>query len=276
MLHCFLHRVVLKHGPYSGAIWHTYIIDHLWRVQNNCRRSSSDASQKLDSGAGAERRTRRRLDAGVLVRRARMAGRLVLFNGLELTDEAPGLVGRYRQLRSGAWQAARVLLYVYGSFPRLWSPSEASETGAFQYKWRSWVEALEQMAPDSGAWAALAAHLVSPLSPPTTHALVGDIARAVIELAMRDAEIERNALRPNPAQLPPYIAADARPAAGSADEQAFMSRIRSAAGYDPRVRRVEKRIYHALVAKNAAVVHAISETALPTSSVHEVLREGRF
>lgn len=205
-----------------------------------------------------------------------MATRVLLFNGLELTDEAPGLVGRYRQLRTGAWLAARVLLYVYVSFPRLWRPGDVTESGSFQYKWRAWVDALEQMSPGVGAWAALATHLVSEQSPPATHTLIADIARASIELAMRDAEIERNALRAAPTALPPYVPVDARPAVGSADEQAFMSRIRSAAGYEPRVRRVEKCIYRSLVAKNASVVLAISEAAPQSCSVHEVLQAGRF
>eukprot|EP00171_Calliarthron_tuberculosum_P015520 IDg15520t1 len=158
-------------------------------------------STSLNAVNASERRARTR--TGVASTHGQiMPMRIVLFNGLELTDEAPGLVGRYRQLRTGAWLAARVLLYVYVSFPRLWRPGDVTDSGSFQYKWRSWVDMLEQMAPGAGAWSALAAHLVSAQSPPATHTLVSDIARASIELAMRDAEIERNSLRAVPTELP--------------------------------------------------------------------------
>jgi len=200
---------------------------------------------------------------------------LVLFNGLQVTDDAPGEVNRYRQLRPGSWLAARILVYVYPSFPQLWTPmaqlsrtgTDTGSTGAFQYKWRTWVNALESMPKNCGAWTVLAARLAEI---GTTSSQISDISRAIMELSMRDAEIQRN-----PKQLEAYKEKDVF-GITTVEEQAIMSRIRSATGYAPRLRRVEKCIYRALAVFNVQIVHAIASVSPPKCSVFEVLNEARF
>lgn len=151
-----------------------------------------------------------------------------------------------------------------------------------------------------GAWAALA-HRLADVG--TTHWQVQDIARAIIELAMRDAEIQRNALRDDPTSLPPYMICtndafeldtstapsvpenDASTNAtangvgtcnSNSDEQAFIARIRSATSYQPRVRRVELCIYRALARKNILLVHAVAAGTPDSCCVHQVIQEGSF
>jgi len=217
---------------------------------------------------------------------------LVLFNGLEVTDDPPGEVNR-RQLTPGSWLSARILVYVYPTFPQLWSPGfgssptpgagasnninisiDESEVGSeehvdigFQYKWRKWVEALEAMPKNSGAWVILSRHLAAA---GTTVKQVRDISRAVMELCMRDAEIQRN-----PIHLNVYKEKDVVLPI-TTEEQGIMSRIRSATGYEPRLKRVEKCIYSALAAFNIAIVHTMAENAPDKCAVRDVVNESRF
>lgn len=205
---------------------------------------------------------------------------LVLFNGLEVTDHPPGEVGRYRQLMPGSWLSARILVYVYPSFPQLWSPAsgasgssssalpdECDEGTGFQYKWRRWVESLEAMPKNSGAWVILSRHLATV---GTSSGQVSDISRAIMELCMRDAEIQRN-----PSRLMVYKAKDTVLPI-TPEEQGIMTRIRSATGYEPRLRRVEKCIYLALAAYDTAIIHQIAENAPDNCAVRDVVIESRF
>lgn len=187
-------------------------------------------------------------------------------------------------MRPGSWVSARVLTYVYRSFPDLWTPelefdpnNSQNECTTFSYRWRAWVEKLERMDKQRGAWAVLAERLAY-LG--TTHGQVQDIAKAIIELAIRDAEILRNALRPNPLPLPAYRVSyhDDTPfdQIPNTVEQAFMARIRSATGYQPRLRRVEKCIYTALAICNVSIIHAIAAMAPKKSPVFDIIREATF
>ncbi len=95
-----------------------------------------------------------------------MSDTVALFNGMHCTDTPPGQVGRYKHLRPGSWVSARLLTYVFTSFPRLWSSGSRSarqeaDDDNFQYNWRGWVSALEHMRKESGAWAVLAKYLVT-------------------------------------------------------------------------------------------------------------------
>lgn len=231
------------------------------------------------------------------------SNRLVLFNGLELNDEPPGYsVTRYHHFQSGAWLTARILVYCYTSFPPLWVPAQTTpeptpamaaaamsnpNNPSLAYRWRSWVEQLETMDKQVGSWAVVAERLSES---GTTHEQVRDIARAVIELAVRDAEIERNAYREHPIPIPPFqttqttqtstptpLAPPTRTRQNiNAHEQNLMARIRSATAYEPRVGRVEKCIYRALALKNVLLIHAVAANAPQDSSVHQVIQEGGF
>ncbi len=199
-----------------------------------------------------------------------MQREVVLFNGLAATDDPPGEVGRYRQLRAGAWLAGRLLVYTYPSFPRLWERNvEEANDDNFQYKWRHWVDAVQRMPLNDGSWDVLAQR-VSEVG--TTHGQISDIARAVIELVMRDAEIDRNSLRLRPKYLPPYVASTSNVIrANTTDEQQFMSKVRSATGYEPRLRKIELCIYRALRARNEQLVQIIADGAPRDCAVHEAL-----
>ncbi len=201
----------------------------------------------------------------------------MLFNGMQCTDLPPGQVGRYKHLRPGSWVSARLLTYVFNSFPRLWSSYSRSarqeaNDDSFQYNWRGWVSSLEHMRKETGAWAVLAKYLVS-RSSGVTYKDVTHIARAIIELAMRDAEIERNTLRNAPLRLPLHT--NKRSSISGTDEQNFMARARSAVGYEPRVQKIEKCIYKALVWRDASVVFRISQEAPANCVVHSVVRGAR-
>lgn len=201
-----------------------------------------------------------------------MANTLVLFNGLQLNDHPPGQTSRTKHLRPGAWVAARLLVYVFPSFPRLWRPTARAghdaRSSTFQHNWRDWVSRLEGARKDSGAWAALARFLAH-RSPSISHGDVRDIACAVIELAMRDAEIELNLYRPAPKRFEAY--AIRRAPGGGSEEQALMSKIRSAAGYAPRVAKIEKCIYRALVYCDATLVFRMAQGAPRDSVVRAVI-----
>lgn len=218
---------------------------------------------------------------------------LVLFNGLRLNDSPPGRVRRYKALRTGAWKAARVLIYVYPSFPRLWATdapqqrySDANDP-AFQYRWISWSARLTAMPKNSGAWKELAKVISGPT---LDYRDVADVAKAIIELAVRDAEIERNSYRNSPRHIPAYVqfaslcviaSTDhpiliyrywSNPAASAEqtrEEQALMGRIRRAITNNSRI--VEKCIYEALACRDATVVHRIAQTAPQGNPVFSAL-----
>ncbi len=190
---------------------------------------------------------------------------LVLFNGLQITDSPPGQVGRYKSRRPGSWQCARILLYVYASsFPRLWTASSVASrrqdanNSSFQYRWTVWLSALSSMRKDTGAWAMLANHLVTTAAG-VDHRTITDIAKAVIELALRDAEIERNAYASHPRYIAAYWVAGGSNSNHCREEQAFMGRVRRAIANNER--EVERCIYAALACCDASVVHRIAARA---------------
>lgn len=196
---------------------------------------------------------------------------VTLFNGVQVTDSSPGQVRRYRSRRPGAWQAARILLYTYSSFPRLWSPDRATRTrdaenAAFQYRWTTWLSALRSLRKDRGAWAVLAGHLCTRA---ITHRDITDIAKAVIELTVRDAEIERNSYRRAPRDLATSWRSGTSSSAHAQEEQRFMGRVRRAATNNHAA--VEKFIYEAIAYRDASVVHRIAQNAPAGCAVFSAL-----
>lgn len=212
-----------------------------------------------------------------------MAGNLVLFNGVQVSDSPPGQVGRYKRLRAGAWQSARILLYVYASFPRVWPAGTQSSrrtdanNQTFQYRWTNWVRTLTNMRKDCGSWAKLANHLISKHGSRLSFKDVADTAKAIIELAVRDAEIERNSYSSQGSSLTPYWSGGGGGGASSSSssrnhlqaEQAFMGRVRRAVSNHSAS--IERCIYSALACKNASVVHNIARTAPRGNAAHSVL-----
>lgn len=95
-----------------------------------------------------------------------------------------------------------------------------------------------------------------------SRAWISDIARAAIQLAMRDAEMERNAVPARPCELVVHRNPDNLPLEGSSsDEKAFYKKICPATGYERRVRRMEMFIYRALAACNVDVVRVVATGA---------------
>ncbi len=138
------------------------------------------------------------------------------------------------------------------------------------------MAALESMRKDRTSWAVLAKYLVTRPGG-VNHKDVSDIARAIIELAMRDAESERNACRSAPLRIPSHAhKGSGSGASGSTDEQHFMTRVRAAVGYEPRSAKVERCVYRALVWRDAAVVLRMAQRAPANSVVHSVVKDGRF
>ncbi len=178
----------------------------------------------------------------------------MLDNGISLTNSPPGNVGRYINLQPGAWLAARILLYKFSSFPRLWSPGpdalNEAGNGSFQYNWVGWIERLDTMRKDVGPWREAAIFLAS-MTQPVTHRTIEDMTKAIIELALRDAEIERAAFRTADPLVPVRLT----------NERAFMARVRTATTYRPRSQRIERHLYRALEACDASLLRRIVNEA---------------
>ncbi len=203
---------------------------------------------------------------------------LILFNGLQVDDSPPGCVGRYRQLVPGAWVFARVLIYAFRSFPILWSPDSKDDPDETMYSYKTWVTELEEMDGHEGSWAVLARYLSQSQDRiDLSHEFVTDLCRAVVELVTRDAEIERNAYRARPLQLQECREkSEKKSQIDAGDEQAFMGKVRSAIGYKPRLKRIEKCVYRALVAVDVSIAHRIAKDAPEDCIVHQIVAQGRF
>lgn len=122
------------------------------------------------------------------------------------------------------------------------------------------------MRTDAGPWrdAALA---VAALPVHVTAATVEDAAKAVIELALRDAEVERAALRP---PVGPAAAAEI------ADERAFMARARTATTYAPRATAIQRCFFTAIEACNASLLQRIADESPPEHIVRTIIQNGGF
>lgn len=205
---------------------------------------------------------------------------IALFNGLQVDDSPPGTVGRYVTLQPGTWFFARVLLYSYRSFPLLWTPPESREHyhDKSNLSYKDWVLKLEKMNLEEGAWAVFARQLSRFRNEiDLSHQFVTDLCGAIIELATRDAEIERNVYRSIPLQLRACRDKDEDTAPrNSEDERVFMGKVRSAIRYQPRVRRIEECVYRALVVVDVSMAHSIARNAPDYCPVHKIVAEGIF
>lgn len=198
---------------------------------------------------------------------------VVLFNGVRFNDQAPGRVRRYRPLRSGAWKAGRILLYVFpSSFPSLWKPTSATHgvrdanDPGFRYRWTTWKSKVDRLPKDRGSWRELARFITGPT---LDHHDVGDVAKAIIELTVRDAEIERFSYRATPSVINPFWASSAASATDQVrEEQALMGRVRRAVTNNSKF--IEKCIYQALASYDATVVQRIKQRAPADCAVHSL------
>lgn len=196
---------------------------------------------------------------------------VVLPNGLVLTDNAPGNTRRNSPLRPGAWKCARILLYSFMTFPRLWACDREgaqleAESASFSYSWVDWVEKLEKLPKSNGSWRELAKALDN-MGPNLSIKLVEDIVKAITELVLRDAETERFSYRHSrvvqanshtytPVSIP--------------NESQLLTRARTAAQYIPRTMRLQRYIYEAIAAYNAPRLHQIAESAPQSCVIHSV------
>lgn len=188
-------------------------------------------------------------------------------NGIELHDEPAGNVQRYSHICAGAWQAARVLLYTFVGFPALWNPDTLSTAGAFQHNWVGWLAQLESMEKNTGPWRECAVYLARAHSDKLNTRMILHITRAVIELSLRNAEFARCAYRASTTgdatHMQPILT----------DERTLMGRIRTAASYRPRVLTIERHLYRALEASDAALLHRIAAAASTEHHVHDLLSD---
>lgn len=204
---------------------------------------------------------------------------IVLFNGLQLDDKPPGSVRRYRQSCQGAWLFARVLIYAFRSFPILWSPNDADDADECVYSFKNWLSQVEQMNFAKGSWALMARQLQQYQQHINlNHDFITDLCRAIIELAIRDAEIERNCYRARALHLRQCSLKNESTSCNdsSADETAFMARVRSAIGYKPRLKRIERCVYRAVVAVDVSIAYEIAKEAPDDCTVHEIVAQGGF
>lgn len=201
-----------------------------------------------------------------------MSSSIVLFNGVRIDDSPPGRVRRYRNLSPGAWGAARLLLYMHRSFPRVWANRSAAQgrqdanNPSFRYATSVWIARLERMPKTSGTWKELARFISDP---GLNRQDVTDIAKAIIELAVRDAEIERNSYRNDPRPIAPVWSNGSSNTEHVQAEQRLMGRVRRAVASNHR--EVEKLIYQSLAAHDATVVHRIAQTAPTHHPVFQAL-----
>lgn len=199
---------------------------------------------------------------------------IVLFNGVVVSDSPPGQVGRYKSRRPGSWQSARLLLYMFPSFPRLWIHDSSggarrdADVPTFQYRWTSWVSSVNAMHKDRGAWALLAAHMAS-AGIRLSHRDVTDVAKATIEFALRDAETERNSYSSRPRCLAVFWPLGATNSTHIQEEQVFMGKVRRAISNNERA--IERCIYHALASHDGSIIHRISRGAPASCVVNSML-----
>ena len=205
---------------------------------------------------------------------------ILLPNGLNLNDRAPGQVRRYGStaMEPGAWLAARLLLYNFMTFPRLWRGDNPRATADaenvnFQYSWSTWLEALDAMPKDRGSWRELSKYLVD-FKTRISHKTVLDVCKAVMELALRDAESERMAYRIF--QGGNNSNNSRRRLSAIEVERDLMARFRVAAAYIPRVARLQECIYHAIAAYSSPTLQHIAASAPGNDPVHKVVRGHRF
>lgn len=200
---------------------------------------------------------------------------MVLFNGTVVGDAPPGQVGRYKSRRVGSWQSARLLIYMFPSFPRLWAHDSGAgarrdaDASSFQYRWTAWVASVGAMRKDRGAFALLSAHLAAALGARISHRDIGDVAKATIELVLRDAEAERNAHASRPRSLAVFWPAGATNTAHMREEQAFMGKVRRAIANNERS--IERCLYQALAAHDGSIIHRIARGAPSNCAVHSLL-----
>lgn len=212
------------------------------------KRARADSSSVADRADGSE-------DSGDKPASPEL---IVLPNGLELHDRPAGTVQRYNHLVTGAWQAARILLYTFIGFPALWTPGglvATTDMEPFQHNWVAWLKRLDTMEKHAGPWRECAVYLVRVHRDKLNTTMIEHITKAIIELALRDAEFARVAYRT------PGIASHPQAPACLTDERALMGRIRTAAQYRPRVLAIEKHLYRALEAADAALLQRIASNA---------------
>ena len=164
----------------------------------------------------------------------------------QFSDEPPGFVSRRYRPQSGTFCSARILLRPSSGF-RLWNKSgqeaiaDANRT-LYRYAWRAFTDELEASDKSIGSWRQLA-YYVSAKFPIITNTVLNDIANAIIEIALRDAEFARLAFRD-----PPYcgIRPGEEDVSAHDRDELTMTRVRSACGYLPRKMKMVEFIQEAL------------------------------
>lgn len=199
---------------------------------------------------------------------------LHLLNGNALTDSPPGEVVRNHPYAPGAWIVARILLYIFTSFPRLWTRGGAyqaeADDNSFQYNWNLWIKKLDKEPKSVGSWRQAAIYLLQMGSDSVTHKTVTDAVKAVIELALRDAEFERRATSSMNEQYSWSVHETI------AKERNFMARVRSTITYKPRSARIERFLYEAIDSIDTSFTEAIAAKAPTDNPVHDVIRSRAF